>query len=93
MVIRDVRGNDVVLYNDHGTLLIPQCATVQEIIVQNTTRCYHDLPVTYIIEDKKYNGFLTQDNILKKTSDIVECATIRDKTYYVSESAKILKQV
>lgn len=93
VTVRDYSNNELILYNEFGTLMIPQCVKVNEIEVHNTTRCYGDIAVRFKVDEHEINGFLTYNNILKRTSDQVNCDDVRDRPYYLKNSNTVLRHV
>ena len=67
--------------------MIPQCINVQEVIIHNSTKSYEDLPVSFQVNNRNMNGFLTHNQILKRTSDIISCEKAKDKNYYLKNSS------
>ncbi|CAF1029407.1 unnamed protein product [Brachionus calyciflorus] len=63
LIVTDFRGNELILINEFGTLLIPQCIAVREIRIYNTSNCYQDIPISFILQDKRFDGFLTHNKI------------------------------
>lgn len=90
--IQEFGSTDVILYIKDGLAYIPFCNNVSQItVIQNTTACYKDFPVTYTMNSKPFNGFLRQHNILTQYSKLHDCKT-NDKNLVIENSFKIIKR-
>ncbi|CAF1052320.1 unnamed protein product [Brachionus calyciflorus] len=90
MKIKDFNNNELVFYSNLGTLSIPPCVKINEIIINNTTRCYKDIPISFKLNDTLKNGFLTRDNIITKISNLIECSE-NDKEI-ITEDLSIIRK-
>ena len=93
VVVKNYNNNDLILYNEFGTLLIPQCVQVKEIEVHNTSNCYSGIPASFVVNKERINGFLTSDNILTRTSDLINCDDTRDRSYFLKNSQILIRQI
>lgn len=70
----DYYGNEAVLYSDQGRIFIPDCILINEInAIEETVNCFKDFPITFKIDNKTINAFLTNEKIIKSTSKLTDC--------------------
>ena len=62
--MRDIHGNTVVLYSNHGQLYITTCQSIKQIQIEQNEKCYEFVPVTLKVSDLNTTGYLTQDKII-----------------------------
>ena len=66
---------------------------VKEIEVHNTSNCYSGIPASFVVNKERINGFLTSDNILTRTSDLINCDDTRDRSYFLKNSQILIRQI
>ena len=72
--ISDGHGNPLIVYASDNLLFIPYCINISEItVVINSTECYKDAQV---IIQKNKTMYLTQNNIIRRNSPIIDCSLI-----------------
>ena len=75
--MRDIYGNTVILYSNHGQLYVTQCQAVMRIQLANNEKCYEFIPVTFSVNGTNTTCYLTQDRIIRPHSKEVNCADKR----------------
>ena len=68
--LTDIHNNQIIIYNNFGELLIPQCIAIKEIEIQNKLSfCYADIPIKFLVNNVTTTGFLTDNGIIKIHSE------------------------
>ena len=72
--INDRTSNELIVYSYNNKLTIPTCVTVSNVtIIKATGKCYKDMAVSFYVNNKKINGFLTEDLIIVLKSSQTDC--------------------
>jgi len=72
--VPDLRGNDAIVYSQHGTLYIPNCINISTFYVyKNISVCLEDIPVYFYLNSIQRQAYLTRDGILRSTSRVIHC--------------------
>ncbi|CAF1043709.1 unnamed protein product [Brachionus calyciflorus] len=90
MKIKDFNNNELILYSNLSTPSIQPCVKIIEIIINNKTRCYKDIPLSIKLNDTIVNGFLTKDSIITNISNLIECSE-NDKEI-ITEDLSIIRK-
>jgi hypothetical protein len=70
----DSKGQNTILYSNHGTIYKPSCTAINKFeIINQTNYCYRDTPITFKHKNKTINGFITTQAILRPTSQLQQC--------------------
>ena len=76
--IKDYKGNDIIIYSNFGNIYRPMCVDVDKFTIANqSTNCYEHVPVSFRLQSKTINGFLTQNGIIQQTSNSIACNNIK----------------
>ena len=69
--IKNLLGEEAIVYARDNNIFIPQCKKVDIIyVLPISTACYEDIPVSFSLSNKTYDGFLTSERVLKLTSSV-----------------------
>ena len=72
--VQDFKKNDIVLYVKDHIMYKPKCDSISVItIVNNTNKCYNEIPIIFNYNNKTRHGFLNNDLIIKDVSYEIEC--------------------
>ena len=72
--VPDFRGNDAIVYAQHGTIYIPNCINITSFaLYTNITTCLDDIPVYFYENLVQRQAYLTREGILRSTSRVVHC--------------------
>ena len=78
-------GDETIVYSKNNNIIIPTCAEVKNVTIQKrTSNCYEDLPATFVLNNQKIKGFITNSKIIVKYSKIINCN--KEKKYYMFEN-------
>ena len=59
--VLDLRGNDAIVYSQHGTLYIPNCINISTFYVyKNISVCLEDIPVYFFLNSIQRQAYLTE---------------------------------
>jgi hypothetical protein len=81
--IYDSNGNDLVLHNADGIIYIPQCKEISNIKIENTEKCYKDIPISFKFNNLTTNGFLLKDRIITRYSEAIDCKKVQNSQMLV----------
>ena len=65
---------ELIIYNSNGILLLPTCIDVESVTIRNTSDCFRDIPVELYQANKTLRSFLTNDGVLKLSSESRPCS-------------------
>ena len=72
--LRDDNNNLLILFSSNNAINVPTCVDVNDFFIKAQTEfCYRDIPISFQLEEKEINGFLTEELILIKSSSHVPC--------------------
>ena len=92
-LFNDFNGNSAILYSDEGQIFIPQCIKISEInIIEESSKCYKDIPIQIILNNKTLNVFLTQDRIIRTNSKLNTCKNNFQSIYLQNSNRLIIKR-
>ena len=75
--LRDDNNNPLILFSSNNAINVPTCVDVNDFFIKSQTEfCYRDIPVSFQLEEKEINGYLTEELILIKSSSHVPCTDI-----------------
>jgi hypothetical protein len=91
--ISDSTGSELILYSTDNIIIIPQCIPVDSIEVEETERCTELLQVKFSIKNStELIGFLTDENIIVKNSDWMECSKLNKKHYLEARDTLLVRK-
>jgi hypothetical protein len=75
--IHSYKDEDLILYNEDGTYVIPDCVPISTIHVRNETtdKCFANVPVDF--EDSRVmlkNGFIDEEGVITSASPARDCS-------------------
>ena len=72
--INTLLGEEAVVYSKYNNVFLPQCKRINLInIITSTTYCFEDLPAFFSLDNKTLNGYVTNERVIKLTSQVVPC--------------------
>ena len=83
--IMDSNGNEFILEVNSGVVYIPRCTVINEIIIENVTKCYKDLPIKFSLNGTIYLGFYLHSNLVTRVSELVDCDSSRVDTTIIED--------
>lgn len=91
-VIEDTQGKKIIVYALNEIIFIPKCIQIKEIqpIENDGLTCYKDIKVSFLVENKTFEGYLTNNRIIRTTSPIVNCS-MKHTFRYLPQDNLILK--
>ena len=70
----DKSTTPMILYTHNGMLYRPKCIDIYKIfILENTSKCYDDIPIIFNDKSKNVTGFLSVLGLIKDVSREVKC--------------------
>ena len=70
---RDFKNYEVILYSKGGQVYKPKCVKISSITISNSTKCFLDIPVSFVLGKWVKQGFLTHDRIIRAYSAVTDC--------------------
>ena len=72
--LKDDNNNQLILFSSNNAIFVPTCVDIETFFTKDKTIfCYKDIAVSFYLNDKEINGFLTEDLVLVKSSNHVDC--------------------
>jgi len=88
--IKDIEGNDLVLYTINKQVYIPNCKRIKTIAIDvNETRCFEYTPIIVEIQNSTQKLFLSQNKIIRKMSKLIVCEQVEHTELIVNQSTQI----
>lgn len=90
LIIKDLKGKEIILYAGKKNIYAPLCAEIHEIVIEKEYKnCYEDVPIKFEHEGIWSTGYLTRDKIIKTTSTLAHCGL--DAQYIFFNKEKVLR--
>jgi len=71
IIVSDLTGNEVVLFNNDGLIMIADCTSLERVtLLETMTECYEQPQITFVLNDTKYIASLFEDGILSNNKNI-----------------------
>lgn len=91
--IKDIEGNELVLYTINNQVFIPNCKKIKKIIVDlNETQCFEHIPISIEQDNSTHKLFLAQQKIIRKLSKLLNCEDILNTEITLKQTNKILSR-
>ncbi|CAF0989556.1 unnamed protein product [Brachionus calyciflorus] len=88
-IMDDIDGNELVIYNDQGELLVSKCVKINEVNIRNdNSECFYNAPVKFKYQNNSMNGFINNDGIISRKSKFE--AAIQFKMIAIKEDIKLI---
>ena len=72
--INTLIGEEAIVYSKHSNVFLPQCKKVYRIeIIADTAYCFENIPVIFLNKNKTINGYLTNEKVIKLSSQVTQC--------------------
>ena len=96
-IITTDNNNEIILYNKNGEIKLAQCIQVDETVINTIIiNFYKDIPIKCVNNNKTILAFLTDQGLIKKASQIINCNKLRkinlpnDEIYVMMSGNKII---
>ncbi len=71
--LKDDNNNQLILFSSNNAIFVPTCVDIETFFTKDKTIfCYKDIAVSFYLNDKEINGFLTEDLVLEFPSLALE---------------------
>jgi len=71
-------GTPTIIFSTGSNIIFPSCIKVSEIdIKEETYKCYREIPVKFNLNNETKFGFLTNNNVIKISSERIDCEIIK----------------